>query len=359
MSSIKFTVKDNDGTARTGRLQVNGKQIETPALVYTGDELIKLAPAQLEHAGVRAVKTAGLMRWLKYNSTIEKLGDLHQLFHWQGLLMIDLQNDYAYGLAKPRGKKKDGVRFHDPATGQLKFWQPETALHVQQDLGADIFQSFDRTTDYYAPVDDLEVGVEQTNSWLAVNTAVKEQTFGTVAGGGLRRLRKSSVQAVDQAGLAGYRLSGIPSNLNNAEFKRIINEVMPLLSPMRPRYLDTATTLGQMLEAILSGADLIDSDLAAKKAANGIALVSDRLTPLHLDREHFSFDSQTIDSQCSCATCQAGYSRASLHSLVADHSFYGEQLLLQHNLFTLNKLMADLREAIKDHQTKKFVQELL
>ncbi|MBC8744385.1 queuine tRNA-ribosyltransferase family protein [Lactobacillus sp. Marseille-P7033] len=359
MSSIKFTIKDNDGTARTGCLQVNGRQIETPALVYTGNELMKLAPAQLEHAGVRALKTAGLMRWLKYNSTIEKLGDLHQLFHWQGLLMIDLQNDYAYRLAKPRGKKRDGVRFHDPATGQLKFWQPETALHVQQDLGADIFQSFDRSTDYYAPVDDLEAGVEQTANWLAVNTPVKEQAFGTVAGGGLKKLRKDSVQAVDQAGLAGYRLSGIPVNLNNAEFKRIINEIVPLLSPIQPRYLATAITLGQMLEAVLSGVDLIDSDLAAKKAANGIVLVGDRLTPLHLDREHFSFDSQPIDNQCSCATCQAGYSRALLHSLVADHSFYGEQLLLQHNLFTLNKLMNDLRQAIKNHQIKRFVQELL
>ena len=63
--------------------------------------------------------------------------------------------------------------------------------------------------------------------------------------------------------------------------------------------------------------------------------------------------------QCACATCRAGYSRALLHSLITNHSFYGEQLLLQHNLFTLNKLMSSLRQAIKYHQTKKFVQELL
>ncbi len=114
-----------------------------------------------------------------------------------------------------------------------------------------------------------------------------------------------------------------------------------------------------MIGAVLAGVDLIDSNLAAKKAANGIALVNQGATVLHLDRQHFNFDSQVLDRQCACATCRAGYSRALLHSLITNHSFYGEQLLLQHNLFTLNKLMGGLRQAIKNHQTKKFVQELL
>lgn len=359
MSKLEFTINQNDRQARTGLLQVNGRQIETPALVASGDELAKLSPSQLNQAGVSAVKTSGLKRWLKYDSVTEKLGDLHQLFQWDGLLFVDLETEEAYRLAKPRGKKHDGVRFHDPVTGQLKFWQPETALQIQEVLGADIFQSFDQATDYYAPVDDLKAGVKQTNDWLSVVVSQKEEALGSIVGGGLKDLRTASIEAVDEAGLSGYRLSGIPSNLDDQEFSRIINEITPKLAEQKLRYLLAELSFDQMLVAILAGVDLIDSNLAAKKAANGIALVNQGGAALHLERQHFSFDSQVLDRQCACATCHAGYSRALIHSLITNHSFYGEQLLLQHNLFTLNKLMSSLRQAIKNHQTKKFVQELL
>lgn len=359
MSKLEFTINQSDGQARTGLLQVNGRQIETPALVDSGDELAKLSSIQLNQAGVNAVKTSGLKRWLKYASMTENLGDLHQLFQWDGLLFVDLETEKAYHLAKPRGKKHDGVRFHDPVTGQLKFWQPETALQVQEALGADIFQSFDQATDYYAPVDDLNAGVNQTNDWLSDVTPKKGQALGSVVGGGLKALRTASLKAVDEAGLSGYRLSGIPSNLDDQEFSRIVNEITPKLEEKKLRYLPAALSFNQMLAVTLAGVDLIDSNLAAKKAANGIALVNQGTTVLHLDRQHFSFDFQVLDRQCACATCRAGYSRALLHSLITNHSLYGEQLLLQHNLFTLNKLMGGLRQAIKNRQTKKFVQELL
>lgn len=203
MSKLEFTINQSDGQVRTGILQINGRQIETPALVASGDELAKLSPNQLNQAGVSAVKTSGLKRWLKYDSMTEKLGDLHQLFQWDGLLFVDLETEEAYHLAKPRGKKHDGVRFHDPITGQLKFWQPETALQVQEALGADIFQSFDQATDYYAPVDDLKVGVKQTNDWLSVVKPQKGQALGSIVGGGLKDLRTASIKAVDEAGEIG------------------------------------------------------------------------------------------------------------------------------------------------------------
>ena len=153
----------------------------------------------------------------------EKLGDLHQLFQWDGLLFVDLETEEAYHLAKPRGKKHDGVRFHDPITGQLKFWQPETALQVQEALGADIFQSFDQATDYYEPVDDLKRGKNKLmTGYLLLKPPKASPWFN--CWWRLKDLRTASIKAVDEAGLSGYRLSGIPSSLDDQEFSRIINE---------------------------------------------------------------------------------------------------------------------------------------
>ena len=142
MSKLEFTINQSDRQARTGLLQVNGRQIETPALVASGDELAKLSPIQLNQAGVSAVKTSGLKRWLKYDSMTEGIRETSIVFfQWDGLLLVDLETEEAYHLAKAAEKKHDGVRFHDPATGQLKFWQPETALQVQKHLGL-IFSKF-------------------------------------------------------------------------------------------------------------------------------------------------------------------------------------------------------------------------
>lgn len=359
MSNLELTLRKSDGHARQGFLQVNGHRLETPALVHNGDELEKLSSFQIDQAGVKAIKTNGLKMWVKYDSTIEKMEDLHQLFHWDGILLVDPATEYAYHLAKPRGKKHDGVRFHEPTNGQLKFWQPEIASQVQKILGADIFQSFDQATDYYAPVDDLQAGVQQTAEWLLAGENQKGQTVGSVGGGGLKRLRHESITAVDKAGLGGYRLSGIPSNLDDQEFKRIINEITTDLVPTKLRYLASSLSVEQMLTAVLAGVDLIDSDLAARKAANGVALVNYGLTSLHLDRQHFSFDSQVIDSQCGCPSCQNGYSKALLHELIDNQRFYGEQLLLEHNLFTLNQLMKRLRQAIQNQEIEKFIAEML
>ncbi|MBB1079867.1 queuine tRNA-ribosyltransferase family protein [Limosilactobacillus sp. STM2_1] len=359
MSTLEFFINDMAENARTGTLKINGHLVKTPALVQTGAELTKLTPFEVSQAGTTIVKINGLAWWLKYGEKLSEIGDLHRLYQWNGLLLVDLQTDYAYQLAKPRGKKQDGVRFHDPKTGQLKFWQPETALRVQEILGADILQSFNRADDYYAPVDDLAVGVDQTQAWLEINRSVAGMTLGTVVGGGLKKLRKNSIKAVAANNLAGYQISGIPATLSNQEFIRIINEVLTMLPSNQPRYLPTSTTLAQLIIAVLAGVDLIDSNLAAKKAAKGIALVGENLESLHLGRQHFSFDKQPIEPGCDCPVCQSGYSRALIHSLIIDGKFWGEQLLLRHNLFALNKMMTNFRQAIASQQIKSFIQELL
>ena len=95
MSKLEFTINQSDRQARTGLLQVNGRQIGTPALVASGDELAKLSPIQLNQDGVCAVKTNGLKCWLKYDSMTEKLGDLHRFFQCDGLLLLDLATEVA------------------------------------------------------------------------------------------------------------------------------------------------------------------------------------------------------------------------------------------------------------------------
>ncbi len=63
---------------------------------------------------------------------------------------------------------------------------------------------------------------------------------------------------------------GIPSNLDDQEFSRIINEITPKLEEEKLRYLPAALSFDQIIGAVLAGVDLIDSNLAAKKRQMGL-----------------------------------------------------------------------------------------
>lgn len=354
MKKLTFNIQDSDGQARTGELMVNHRQVKTPALVQVGGELGKIPGQSLQEIGVQAVKVKGMTAWL---NEAEQLTDLHRTYHWPGLLLVDLQTELAYQWAKPRGKKGDGVRFHDPQTGQLKFWQPALGRQVQELLGADILQSFARNDDYYAPVDDLAAGTEQTAAWLGDVTEQATTSLGAVTGAGLKRLRQISIQAVDHWGFAGYQLEEVPANLSLAEFRRIINEMIPMMAPQRLRYLPTAGGLFEVFTAVSAGIDLIDSDIAARKASAGVALVKGGASELHLGQERFAGEGQVLDPQCQCLLCQQAYTRQALHQLVINHDYLGEQLLLEHNLLVLERLMARIRLAIRQQELDKFIRE--
>ncbi|KAG5180942.1 tRNA-guanine(15) transglycosylase-like protein [Tribonema minus] len=67
---------------------------------------------------------------------------------------------------------------------------------------------------------------------------------------------------------------------------------------------------------------------------------------IQLAKGQFRGDARPVDAECGCPTCAAGYSRAYLHHCVRAGELVGGALLTQHNVWTMNALMADVRAAI-------------
>ena len=59
----------------------------------------------------------------------------------------------------------------------------------------------------------------------------------------------------------------------------------------------------------------------------------------------FRRDFQPIDPDCACRAC-AGFSRAYVSHLFRANEMLAAELLSYHNVYTLNQLMAEAREAI-------------
>lgn len=355
-ASINFEIQQQDPgqSARLGNIRVNGKLMPTPNVVQTGSTIDILTAAELAATGTQAIKETALSWWLKYGDQTKQIDDLHRLLNWPGIIVTVPGTSKVYQWAKPRGRKKGGVSFHDPLTGQVKFYTPQLASQVQQCLGGDITLAFARAAAYFAPVDDLNAAVDQTADWLTAGLA--PNMLAPIVGGGLKRARQSSAAAARAAAPAGYFIAGIESSVPENEQERILQEVTRMLPAAGLRYLPTSGSLHQLIAAIACGADLVDSDLAAREASLGNAIVGGHL--LHLDREHFAFDPHILLDQCGCPVCQAGISRAYIHHLLDQHAPLGTRLLLLHNLFVVNYLLSEIRQAIADHRFGEYCQQL-
>lgn len=344
-SKLKFNIQAESGDARTGHLQLESRTAITPMLVQTGMVPAILTSGELAALGTQAIKQSALEYWLRTQGQPEQLGlaDIHEHLRWPGIVVGASGADQAYRWAKPRGRKKTGVSFHEPATGQQKMYTPQLAQQWQQLLGCDLLVGFARWEDYYAPVDDLQAAAQQTAEWLRLSEQ-PANALAPVVGGGLKRVRRASIAAAQATHPCGYALLGIDRAVKLAEQRRVVGEIIALLPSAGLRYLPTCGSLEQVLTAIAQGIDIVDSDCAATTALQGVAYLGTKR--LHLTREHLAGDPRTLVPGCQCPTCQAEYSRAYLHQLLQKQSPLGVRLLTVHNLFVLNQLVDRLRQAI-------------
>lgn len=355
VKEVKFNLISRDHQARTGELISGQQKFTTPCLVQTGTAITTLTAGELRGLGVEAIKQSVLPYWLAAGEgNHPQFGDLHQRMHWPALLVSDSGAEQAYRWAKPRGRKKNGVSFHEPATGQQKFYTPELAMEWQHKLGGDLVSTFARWEDYYAPVDDLQAAAKQTASWLPDQSSAN--VLVSVVGGGLKRVRQASVTAAVKQSPFGYRIDGIDPDVKLAEQVRLVKEVSTMLPTFGLRYLPTSGSLEQVLLAIIAGIDLVDTDCAGQAARHGVAFAGTKR--IHLDKEHLMADQAPLVTGCQCPTCQAGYSRSYLHQLVLANQPLATRLLLSHNLFVLNQLVDELRQAIADGQVDAFAHRL-
>jgi queuine tRNA-ribosyltransferase len=69
---------------------------------------------------------------------------------------------------------------------------------------------------------------------------------------------------------------------------------------------------------------------------------------LHLRNARFREDDAVIEDGCDCAACAGGFSRAYLRHLFASGEMLGPILASVHNIRHFQRLMLDIRRAIRE-----------
>jgi queuine tRNA-ribosyltransferase len=301
-------------------------------------------------------------------------GGVHRFMNWDGPILTDSGGYQAFSMADLNAIDDDGVTFRSIIDGSTIELSPERSIAVQNLLGADIIMAFDDCPPSVDPAlsvrqrtraGRVEVGEdhgrrlveahERTVRWLQrcveAHARPRDQAlFGIVQGGADLELRRASVEAVCGVDLPGYAIGGVAVGEGPELIRRVVEHTAALMPVDRPRYLMGVGYERDLVMAVRAGADMFDCVLPTRNGRNAQAFT--RHGRLHLRNAAFAEDDAPIEAGCDCPTCGGaegpGFSRAYLRHLFLAREMLGPTLVSVHNLRHFQRLMLDIRRAIRE-----------
>lgn len=345
---LAFDVQATAGSARAGVLSLPRGSVSTPVFMPVGTRgaVRTLSSADLEILGAQIILGNTYHLMLRPGSElIASLGGLHRFEDWSGRMLTDSGGFQVFSL----GPKvdDDGVTFTSVYDGSKHRFTPETAVRVQEELGADIAMVLDVCPPLPSPPAVLRAAVERTTSWAARQRGVHRRDdqvqFGIVQGGVDVDLRAEHAARTVEIGFDGYAIGGLSVGESKAEMYPAIEATNSVLPAALPRYLMGVGDPRSLVEAVALGVDMFDCVLPTRLARHGTVLTS--TGRLQIRNAGFARDDRPLDEACPCPTC-ARHSRAYLRHLQQVGELTAGRLLTMHNLAFLLGLMTDMRASI-------------
>jgi len=354
--SFKFDLISTDPTgARAGRVTTPHGEIETPFFMPVGTKAAvkALTPEELRALGAQIVLSNTYHLYLRPgHKVIEALGGLHGFMNWTGPILTDSGGYQVFSLGKLSKIDEAGVRFSSHLDGTPLVLTPESAMEIQDSLGADIIMVLDECTPHPATHDYARESMERTHRWAlrckeahaGAERANYQALFGIVQGSMFPDLRVESAKAIIDIGFDGYAIGGLSVGEEKAQMREMCALTAAELPADSPRYLMGVGTPEDLVASVEAGIDMFDCVMPTRNARNGTLFTS--RGKLGIKNALFERDCRPLDSECSCYTC-ANYSRAYLRHLFIAGEMLSSRLNTIHNLHYYTGLMASMRQAIK------------
>ena len=326
--------------------------------VGTQGSVKAVSSEDMEEMGIKIILTNTYHLYLRPGYRIvEKLGGLHRFMNWDRPILTDSGGFQVYSLSKLRTISEEGVTFQSHLDGSTHFIGPKEAMVIQQALGADIIMSFDECAPYPADYEYVLNSVRLTSLWARKCIAYKEGNrqalFGIVQGGMYPDLRELSAAELTQMNFDGYAIGGLSVGEDRDIRQRVIKETVEFLPTDRPVYLMGVGKPGDIIEAVALGVDMFDCVLPTRNARNGTLFTSHG--QLAIKNARYTDDDGPVDDHCRCYVC-THYSRAYLRHLFMAKELLAYRLNTIHNLDYYNRLMDDIRRAIREGRWDEYRQ---
>ncbi|MFM9907183.1 MAG: tRNA guanosine(34) transglycosylase Tgt [Nitrospiraceae bacterium] len=352
---------DRETSARLGRLSTAHGVIDTPAFMPVGTlgPVKGIDPTDLDKLGFGLMLNNAYHLYLRPgHKVVAALGGLHRFTGWSGAILTDSGGFQIFSLAKLCKVADDGVSFQSHLDGSAHFITPETAIEIQEALGADIMMAFDHCVALPADKEVVRDAVRRTTLWAKrcqdSRRRRDQALFGIVQGGLDRDLRVTSARDLVGLGFEGYAVGGLSVGESKPEMYAMLDVTVPELPVSKPRYLMGVGMPEDLIEGVARGIDLFDCVVPSRHGRTGSLFTS--FGRVVIKQAKYVQDEQPIDPSCGCPVC-ARYSRAYLHHLYQAKEMLSSRLNTIHNLWYFADLMQQIRSAIAQGRLRSFREE--
>lgn len=338
--------------ARLGVLHTPHGDVNTPVYMPVGTQAVVKAMTSREMKEIGASILLANTYHLHIRpgeDLVQKAGGLHRFMAWDRPILTDSGGYQVFSLSDLNKVTEDGVHFRSHLDGSPLFMSPESAMDIQQKLGADIVMAFDMCSPYPCDENTARENMERTHRWAKrcrdAHIREDQALFGIVQGAFSAALRRESARALADMDFPGFGIGGLSVGEPKPLMYEMLDELMPEMPVNKPRYLMGVGTPDCLLEGVRRGVDMFDCVLATRIARNGTVLTGEGR--LVVRNARYREDMRPLEEGCDCEAC-VSYSRAYIRHLLNVNEITGARLCSAHNLRYLTRLMEGAREAIKN-----------
>ncbi len=379
MITFTPTFTDAGTTARRGRIVTPHGVVETPNFIFcaTKAAIKGLSMECMQRAGAEIILSNTYHLMLQPGGElIGKMGGLHEFTRWNGPMLTDSGGYQVFSMAwggisdevKGRNGAKrpntvlkideDGVLFQSYLDGEKILLTPESSMLLQRQMGADLIMAFDECTAFHHDHAYTAASVERTHRWLQrsidafakLNGDKKQALYGIIQGAHYRDLREHASDVVTQQDVFGLAVGGSFGQTKQSLYD-ILEWCQPYLrrdgQPHRPVHLLGIGDIADIFVGITRGIDTFDCVQPTRLARHGWALMPDEPGGrINLRNARFREDKTPLDP-AHHHRYTSEFSRGYLHHLIKAQELLGIQILVEHNVSVMTRLMREIRVAIE------------
>ena len=330
MVEFRFEVRARDAAGRLGKLVINGRKIETPAIIpVVNPRQLIVTPGELKEMGFGIIITNSYIIYKDENLRKEALErGIHELLDYDGIIEVDSGS------------------FQLMRYGGIDVTNREI-IEFQHKIGVDIGTFLDIPTIPDAPREKAEAELKITLERAKEAEEIKEIAMNaTVQGSTHLDLRRYAAQKLSEMNFEIHPIGAVVPLMEAYRYRELVDVVVNSkmgLKPDRPVHLFGAGHPMIFALAVAMGVDLFDSASYALYAKDDRYLTPEGTKKLD-ELEYFP---------CSCPIC----SRHTPRELREMPKEERTRLLALHNLWIIREELNRVKQAIKEGTLWELVDE--
>ncbi len=357
---FSFSLLEEDGLARLGRINTHRGIIDTPAFMPVGTQgtVKSVFTEDLPLTGTQVILSNTYHLMIRPGvERISRVGGLHQFMNCNLPILTDSGGFQIMSLSKlVKIDRKKGATFNSHVDGKKFILGPEESIKIQKKINSDIVMVLDECPKLSTNKSLIKKSLDLSIDWAKrskdeFGDDPKKALFGIVQGGIYNELRIESLERLVNIDFDGYAVGGLAVGESQNQMFKVLDNIAVKMPKNKPRYLMGVGTPSDLLGAVKRGIDMFDCVMPTRSGRTGLAFTWNG--KINLKNEKYKKDNTPIDESTKVRNLNK-YSKSYLNHLINTNEILASMLLTIHNINFYQELMFQIRDSIKNKRFNKF-----